>query len=68
VGLSGYNVYRAAAEDAGRGKKLNGDPVRMPAFHDVLPVAGRYRYSVTAVDARGNESAAVETVVETGKL
>ena len=67
AGLSGYNVYRAADEDAGRGKKLNGEPVRLPAFHDVLPGAGRYRYSVTAVDAKGNESAAVVTVVEAGK-
>ena len=57
--LSGYNVYRD-------GKKLNGEPVRLPAFHDVVPGAGRYRYSVTAVDAKGNESAAVMTVVEAG--
>ena len=67
AGLSGYNVYRAAGEDTGRGKKLNGEAVRLPAFHDVLPGAGRYRYSVTAVDAKGNESGAVETVVEAGK-
>jgi len=67
AGLSGYNVYRAVAEDAGRGKKLNGEAVRLPAFHDVLPGVGRYRYSVTAVDAKGNESAAVVTVVDAGK-
>jgi len=68
AGLSGYNVYRATGEDAGRGKKLNDEAVRLPAFHDVLPGVGRYRYSVTAVDAKGNESAAVVTVVEAGKL
>jgi hypothetical protein len=66
AGLSGYNVYRAAAEDAGRGKKLNGEAVKLPAFHDVLPGVGRYKYSVTAVDAKGNESAAVVTVVGAG--
>jgi hypothetical protein len=59
AGLSGYNVYR-------EGKKLNGEPVRLPAFHDVVPGAGHYRYRVTAVDEKGNESAGVVTVVEAG--
>lgn len=67
--LAGYNVYRETLEgkDASTGAKtrLNQAPVSTPAFHDVTATAGqRYRYSVTAVDVKGNESGAVVTVVE----
>jgi len=53
--LAGYNVYRRSAE--GAFVKINTELVKTPAFHDggVQP-GGRYVYSVTAVDLRGNES------------
>jgi hypothetical protein len=60
--LAGYNVYRQALDASGRtGKrqKLNAAPVAVPAFHDATAAPGvEYRYGVTAVDAKGNESAA----------
>ena len=61
--LAGYNVYR----DNGDGNKtrLNSAPVALPAFHDDTVTAGqRYRYSVTAVDAKGNESVPVVTTID----
>jgi hypothetical protein len=62
AGLRGYNVYR---EIAGVKTKLTAEPVKLPAFHDVLGAgAGSVRYSVTAVSTGGNESAAVTTVVD----
>jgi hypothetical protein len=53
--VAGYNVYRS--EDTGDAKKLNSTPIKPPAFRDngVLP-GHEYHYSVSAVDARGNES------------
>jgi hypothetical protein len=60
--LAGYNVYRETVDaggHAGARQKLNAAPVGVPAFHDATASAGvGYRYSVTAVDAKGNESAA----------
>ncbi len=61
--LAGYNVYRQAlgADGAVTGSmvKLSATPVQTLVFHDVGVVRGRgYRYTVTAVDAKGNESAA----------
>ena len=67
--LEGYLVYRqevnAAGEPVGSRVKLTPEPVTTPGFHDASaqPNAS-YRYSVTAIDPKGNESAAVETVVE----
>ena len=61
--LAGYNVYR----DGGDGNKtrLNTAPVALPAFHDdTVTVGQRYRYSVTAVDAKGNESVPVVTTID----
>jgi len=55
--LAGYNVYRQA--DDGAAVKLTAKPVALPAFHDATAAHGvSYRYTVTAVDAKGNESAA----------
>jgi len=60
--LAGYNVYRqvlAADGTAGLAVKLSDKPVQLPAFHDMSAEHGvGYRYTVTAVDAMGNESAA----------
>jgi len=37
--------------------KINSDLIKAPAFRDADIVSGReYFYSITAVDARGNES------------
>lgn len=68
VPLAGYNVYRhelnAAGEVQGEGKKLNAAPVVLPAFHDATAgPAVAYRYSVTSVDVKGNESAAATVVL-----
>jgi hypothetical protein len=62
--LAGYNVYRETLDGVGK-KKLNSAIVPVPAFHDATASAGvRYRYSVTAVDIKGNESPAATTVLE----
>jgi fibronectin type 3 domain-containing protein len=54
-GLAGYNVYRH--EQGTEPVKINSDLIKAPAFRDPDIVTGReYFYSVTAVDARGNES------------
>jgi hypothetical protein len=53
--LAGYNVYRH--EQGTEPVKINSDLIKAPAFRDPDIVSGReYFYSVTAVDARGNES------------
>jgi hypothetical protein len=53
--LAGYNVYR---HEQGREPiKLNSDPVRSPAYRDMQVLSShQYFYSITAIDARGNES------------
>ena len=54
--LAGYNVYRR--EENGESRKVNAAPVKPSAYRDPNVVSGHtYFYSVTAVDARGNESA-----------
>jgi hypothetical protein len=62
--LSGYNVYR---RDAGSEPvKLNTELVKMPAFRDTNVVPHQeYFYSISAVDARGNESPRSEEASET---
>jgi hypothetical protein len=53
--LAGYNVYRR--EGSGESLKVNTELVKPPAFRDLNVASGHtYFYSVTAVDARGNES------------
>jgi len=61
--LAGYNVYRqvlaADGSAAGAAVKLNATLVALPSFHDATVARGvAYRYTVTAVDSKGNESAA----------
>ena len=53
--LAGYNVYRR--ETSGEPSKINTELVKAPAYRDadILP-DHEYFYSITAVDARGNES------------
>src|SRR5271165_3737350 len=53
--LSGYNVFRRVA--GGEPEKLNKQLVPVPSFRDDNVTPGKtYLYSVSAVDARGNES------------
>jgi fibronectin type 3 domain-containing protein len=54
--LAGYNIYRH--EEGQALVKLNAQPVSAPAFRDTNVSPGKtYVYSITSVDARGNESA-----------
>lgn len=68
-GLAGYNITRqpidAQGAPLGAAQKLNSELLTLPAFHDASAEAGvRYRYSVTAVDNKENESAGVAVIVE----
>ena len=59
--LAGYRVYRqlAAPDGSPQGPlaRLTALPIAVPAYRDVAVKAGQgYIYSVTAVDAAGNES------------
>ena len=64
-GLSGYNIYRqpidATGNPTGQNQRLNPTPTPLPAFHDTIPSTAKdfhYRYSVRAIDTKGNESSA----------
>ena len=62
--LAGYNVYRW--ERGFIPMRMNFELVRAPAFRDSSVVPGHeYFYSISAVDARGNESARSEEAAET---
>jgi hypothetical protein len=62
--LAGYNVYR---RDVGSEPiKITTELVKMPSFRDSNLVPGHeYFYSISAVDARGNESSRSEEASET---
>jgi hypothetical protein len=61
--VAGYRVYRTEA-DAVRGQPLIPDLIPTPAFRDTTVQTGhKYRYSVTAVDRAGNESAESTPVI-----
>jgi hypothetical protein len=69
TGLAGYNVYRelldAGGRSAGERIRLNAQPVPLPGFHDATARSmQRYRFSVTAIDNRGNESVAESFILE----
>ncbi|MFP5266244.1 MAG: hypothetical protein ACLGQU_02670 [Acidobacteriota bacterium] len=67
--LAGYNVYRqrldAGLHSIGASRQINTAPLPTPAFHDddADPTA-TYRYAVTAIDIKGNESPSVTTLLE----
>jgi hypothetical protein len=68
-GLAGYNIMRqpidANGTATGAPHRLNTDPVTLPAFHDATASsAQRYRYSVSAIDRKANESGAVSVIVD----
>jgi len=61
--LAGYNVYRH--ETGSAAEKINQELIESSAYRDDRVVPGhRYTYSVSAVDARGNESARSEEAAE----
>lgn len=66
--LAGYNVYRSETGGAGGGAamvKVNSELVKSPAYRDIAVESGKtYLYSVSAVDARGNESGRSEETSE----
>jgi hypothetical protein len=67
--FAGYLIYRESIDSMGhpvdQRTRLNAVVLGGPAFHDATadPKLG-YRYSVTAVDSKGNESGAAVVVVE----
>lgn len=62
--LAGYNVYRH--EEGAEAVRVNSSLVTSPSFRDQQSAAGKkYFYSITAVDARGNESAKSAETSET---
>lgn len=70
-GLAGYNVYREAISGTGQPQgervRMNAAPVAEPAFHDATAGAGgSFRWTVTAVDQRGNESVGVSATLTLG--
>ena len=67
--LAGYLVYRTALPgpggQPGARRKLTPQPVTTPGFHDATAGPGtRYKYEVTTIDAKGNESRPAETTIE----
>jgi hypothetical protein len=61
--LAGYNIYRH--ESGGIAAKINSEPAKAPAFRDMQVISGKtYLYSVSAIDARGNESGRSEEAAE----
>jgi hypothetical protein len=66
--LAGYNVYRSEANSAAEKLviKLNSELVKTPSYRDSAVASGKtYSYSVSSVDARGNESQRSEETSET---
>jgi len=61
--LAGYNVYRSEAD--GVAVKVNLELIKSPSYRDNAVVSGKtYTYSVSSVDARGNESGCSEPTSE----
>ena len=53
--LAGYNVFRRL--ESGAPQKLNQQLIQVPSYRDEdVKASGKYVYSVSAVDLRGNES------------
>jgi hypothetical protein len=66
--LAGYNLYRepidASAQPTAARQQLNTAPIPSPGFHDIsASAAASYRYSVTAIDTKGNESPSVTVIL-----
>lgn len=69
--LAGYNVFHSEADAEGKttvnaAVKLNSELVKAPSYRDSSVSSGKtYVYAVSAVDARGNESARSDEASET---
>jgi hypothetical protein len=62
--LAGYNIYRRGV--GSEPVKINTELIKTPAFRDANVIPGReYFYSISAVDAPGNESPRSEEAGET---
>jgi hypothetical protein len=63
--LAGYNLYREPIDGSARRHQLNTAPIPSPAFHDTSASAtSSYRYIVTAIDIKGNESPAATVLLQ----
>jgi hypothetical protein len=67
--LAGYNIDRESLSNTGEPTsprtRLNPSAVPLPSFHDTTAnPSTRYRYSVTAIDVKGNESTAATVLLE----
>ncbi len=67
--LAGYNLYREPLNSAGEPTAprllLNPSPIPQPSFHDAtVNPATPYRYAVTAIDTKGNQSPATTVVLQ----
>jgi hypothetical protein len=67
--LAGYTVYREILNESGQStvprSQLNASPVLQPAFHDTTgSPSAAYRYTVTAIDTKGNQSPAASVVLQ----
>ncbi|WP_216850189.1 hypothetical protein, partial [Granulicella sp. L46] len=67
--LAGYNLYRetlnATGEPTAPRTQLNSSPIPQPSFHDATANStSTYRYSVTAIDANGNQSSATTVILQ----
>ncbi len=66
--VAGYRLYRQERGAAAR-QALQSELITVFSYRDTSVVSGkRYEYSIQAVDTHGNESAMVQTEVETGAL
>jgi hypothetical protein len=68
-GLAGYNVTRQTVDANGTpiasSQRLNSSLVTLPAYHDATAISTEhYRYNVSSVDFKGNESATASIDVE----
>ena len=62
--LAGYNVFRRL--ESGAPQKLNQQLIQVPSYRDEdVKASGKYVYSVSAVDLRGNESPRSAEAMET---
>jgi hypothetical protein len=67
--IAGYNIYRQTLDAQGHPiaprTRLNTEPVPSPGYHDsTAEPSARYRYSVTAIDGKGNESTPTTITLE----
>jgi hypothetical protein len=67
--LAGYNIYRETLDAQNNviapSARLNATPAPLPSFHDATAKpTERYRYRVTAIDTKANESPAATAILD----